>query len=288
MEIVDAQIHTWQRNPTYPWHPAPHRVGAMSYDEALNEMDAVGIGSALIATISDYNEVRSDGLVDYYNGYMEEAVERHPDRFAGAALLDGRLPEIDDLVAAYRDRPGILGLRARFREDDLGALRDGSNARYFEAAARHAMPIFLGIAGFLGDVGAVARDHPDTSFIIDHFGLPQPPRAIDSPPFRRLPDLLALARFPNVAVKFSGAPTLSAEPYPYLDLWPSLGQVVEAFGSERLMWASDFTRLAPEHSYADALNLVALTDQLSPAQKADLLGGTVRRILDWPAGPGAT
>ena len=55
--------------------------------------------------------------------------------------------------------------------------------------------------------------------------------------------MLALARFPNVAVKMSGAPSYSSQPYPYKNIHGYLRQIFEAFGPERSFWGTDITRM---------------------------------------------
>ena len=54
------------------------------------------------------------------------------------------------------------------------------------------------------------RRNPDTQIIVDHLGLVQPhvpPKP--SEPWAELPKVLALAKFPHVAMKITGACTLS-------------------------------------------------------------------------------
>jgi predicted TIM-barrel fold metal-dependent hydrolase len=55
--------------------------------------------------------------------------------------------------------------------------------------------------------------------------------------------MLALARFPNVAVKMSGAPSYSSQPYPYRHIHGYLRQIFEAFGPDRSFWGTDITRM---------------------------------------------
>ena len=50
--------------------------------------------------------------------------------------------------------------------------------------------------------------------------------------------MLALARFPNVAVKMPGAPSYSSQPYPYKNIHGYLRQIFEAFGPERSFWGT--------------------------------------------------
>ena len=286
MEIIDAQIHVWEEKPSYPWTPRHRKIGAdaMPYQWALAAMRAVGVDAAVLHTAEDYHEVLPNGHLRHYHDYSWDAIAAHPDRFSAIALLDHRLPDLDERVRAIRARPGMVALRVVVREADVPALREGAFNKLFAAAERHALPLFVYLSGSLPEAVPIARGHPDLQLIIDHFGLLQPPlRVPDSPPWKRLPDLLALAAYPNVAVKFSGAPALSQEEFPFSDVWPQLHQVIRAFGTERLLWGSDFTRCAPDHSYAEALFYILHTDQLSAAEKEAILGRTARRVLRWPA-----
>jgi L-fuconolactonase len=57
------------------------------------------------------------------------------------------------------------------------------------------------ITGSLPLANGVAERHPELTLIIDHLGLRQPTMdKAESPPFKSLPDLLDLAKFPNVAM----------------------------------------------------------------------------------------
>jgi predicted TIM-barrel fold metal-dependent hydrolase len=100
----------------------------------------------------------------------------------------------------------------------------------------------------------------------------------------QLGQLYELARYPNLAVKWCHAPgLLSDEEYPYRDLQPLLRQAIEAFGAERIMWASDYTVARDQNgnTWAECLYYVLESDQLTWAEKAWLLGGAVRRALNW-------
>ena len=153
---------------------------------------------------------------------------------------------------------------------------------YFAAAARHGVPLMIFVSGRPAAAAKIARAHPDLNLIIDHLGLKQPPRMVpDAEPFQQLPDLLALAQFPHVSVKLTGMPALSREAYPYDDLWPHYARLIDAFGIERLIWGSDITRVAELVNYADALGYVKYAAPFSASDKAKLLGGNLRRILNW-------
>ncbi len=290
MEIIDAQFHE-----PAPWLPWPHDESSrvtLSVEMTLAQMDAAGVDAALLTSSRPE--------------YMAQAIRLHPDRFACLAEWSPDAPDIEDLLANTRSEPGMLGIRlleAGWPPENIERLRAGHFNRFFAAAQRHEVPVAIMASGAIADVGPVARAFPDLTLVLDHFGHRQPPfqeRAV--PPLKYVDELVELAQFPNVSVKFSGAPTLSHEPFPYRDLWPNLHRIIDAFGPSRLMWGSDITRItalfrcpavSPEdirmprqypgkHSYADAVHFLLHTNEVSETEKEQLFAQTIRRIFRWP------
>jgi predicted TIM-barrel fold metal-dependent hydrolase len=96
-----------------------------------------------------------------------------------------------------------------------------------------------------------------------------------------LPDLLALARRSNVAVKASALPAYSSEPYPYRGLHGHLRRVFDAFGPRRTFWGTDLTRLPC--SYRQAITM--FTEELPWLSAHDqewVMGRAVLEWLGWP------
>jgi predicted TIM-barrel fold metal-dependent hydrolase len=60
-------------------------------------------------------------------------------------------------------------------------------------------------------------------------------------------------------------------------------KLVDAFGADRLMWGSDFTRCKSLHTYRDSVNFFTFTDHLSDTEKEVMGAGAFRRWLGWPA-----
>ena len=125
--------------------------------------------------------------------------------------------------------------------------------------------------------------------VIDHLGLHQPMAPpVPAAPFADLDNLLALAAHDNVVVKISGACTLSHEPFPYNDLWAPLGRILDAFGIDRCLWGTDWTRAVALLTYREGVDAFRATDRLSPGERAALMGGTLQRVYGWsPASKGA-
>jgi predicted TIM-barrel fold metal-dependent hydrolase len=108
------------------------------------------------------------------------------------------------------------------------------------------------------------------------------PAAAPPQPFADLPKLLALAAHDNVAVKISGACTLSREPFPYRDIWNPLRRVFDAFGFDRCMWGTDWTRAVNVLTYKQGVDAFRVTDRLSDAERSALMGGTLQQqIYNW-------
>jgi predicted TIM-barrel fold metal-dependent hydrolase len=55
--------------------------------------------------------------------------------------------------------------------------------------------------------------------------------------------LLALAKYPNVAVKAAGQAGYAEDEYPFRSLHWHLHRCFDAFGPERIFWGTDITRM---------------------------------------------
>ena len=86
-------------------------------------------------------------------------------------------------------------------------------------------------------------------------------------------------------MKVTGACTLSHAPFPYDDLWDALARVFDAFGLDRCMWGTDWTRAMEIINYAQGVEPFRMTDRLSPDERETLMGGSLQRIYDWSPRP---
>ena len=113
----------------------------------------------------------------------------------------------------------------------------------FRCRRQHGLPVNLLCWGILDKGLPHIQRHRDTVIVIDHLGLLQPARPPVPADVRAdLPKLLALAQYENVRVKISGACTMSHQPFPYDDIWEPVLRVIDAFGLDRCMWGTDWTR----------------------------------------------
>jgi L-fuconolactonase len=202
-----------------------------------------------------------------------------PQRFRVVTPVDPADPKIDDVVAGWAATKGAVGIRIMLRE---GTSTDPGLNRAFAAAARHSLPVNFLCWGRLEQGTALLARNPDTVVVIDHLGLLQPSRApAPAGAWDDLPKVLALAAYDNVRIKISGACTLSREPYPYDDIWPPVLRVIEAFGLDRCMWGTDWTRTSGVLTYQQGVAPFRNPARLSPSDKAKLMGGTLEKVYNW-------
>ena len=234
MRIVDAQIHLWGSG--LPSNLAHRQVTAFTAEEAVGLMDEAGVDAAVIHPPSwDPNSTR----------LAFEAVRDYPGRFAimGSFPLDR--PEGRSLVDGWRSQPGMLGLRYTFLEHpQRGWLEDGTLEWLWAAAERADVPIAMLATDSLAQIGRIAERHPGLRLTIDHLGGRGGNTTLkDAAAMEHIPELLKLARHPNVAVKATGAPGYSSGPYPFASIHPYLRQIYDAFGPERTFWGTDITKM---------------------------------------------
>jgi L-fuconolactonase len=206
----------------------------------------------------------------------------HPSRFRLIKPVDPTDPGVADTIADWAATDGTVAIRLMMRGDVSTDAADPGINRVLAAAARHALPVNLMCTGRLEQAGLLAARNPGTRLVIDHLGLPQPhePPA-PAEPFADLPKLLALAAHDNITVKISGACTLSHEPFPYNDLWDPLCRIFDAFGFDRCMWGTDWTRAVALLTYEQGVEAFRVTDRLSDSDRAVLMGETLRRVYSW-------
>lgn len=271
---IDCQVHCYQRNHAErPWLGFLTGPDEVTGDDMVAAMDAVGVAGAIL--ISPFS------LYGYDAGYALEVYDRHPGRFGLVRPFDPQSASIADDVAQWTATPGVVGCRVMLGAGEYEPNHPGLNA-IFAAASRANVPVNVMAAGKLPLLRELARRNPDTAVIIDHLGLAQP---FEPPPpaepFADLPNVLSLAELDNVTIKISGAGTLSHQPFPYPDIWEPLDRIFDAYGLERCMWGTDWTRAVKLLTYEQGVEAFRASDRLSDADRAVLMGGTLSRVYNW-------
>ncbi len=283
MLTIDVQVHAYERDhPGRPWAGVLHGPAEVTGDDMVAAMDAVGVDGALL--VSPFSMYRYDA------SYALEVYAAHPGRFGLIKPVDPNDPGVADIVADWAATQGTVGVRIMLNRE--GVSTDPADAginRVLAAAARHSLPVNLMATGRLEQARQLAARNPNTSVVIDHLGLQQPFEPPPPPePFADLPKVLSLAAHGNITIKVSGACTLSHQPFPYNDIWDPLARIFDAFGFDRCMWGTDWTRATALLTYQQGVEAFRVTDRLSDSDRAALLGGSLQRIYKWSPSQAAT
>jgi predicted TIM-barrel fold metal-dependent hydrolase len=230
-------------------------------------MDEAGIDAAII------HPPRWDPAA---NELAVEAAREHPQRLAVLGNFPLDRPESRGLIDGWLSRPGMLGLRFALNQPhERSWPTDGTMDWLWPAAERAGVPVALQAASFMPVVGRVAERYPGLKLIVDHLGRVSGTQ--DGAAFANLDELLALARFPNVAVKATGAPSYSSQPYPHANIHAYLRRIYDAFGPRRVFWGTDITRMPC--SWRQCVTL--FTEELAwlTGEDRELVMG--RAVCDW-------
>jgi uncharacterized protein len=215
------------------------------------------------------------------------AAARHPERLAGAFLIDPRMP---DAGARVERAFGELGLRAAclFPAMHHVPVDDARAEVVFEAAARHGRAVFVhcgllsvGVRRKLGlpsrfdlrkgdplAVAAVAVRYPSVPVVIPHFGAGL---------FREA--LMAAAAAPNVVLDTSSSNGWTAF-YPGLELRDVFARALDCVGPERLLFGTDssFFPRGWQRPVFEAQREILDDLGLDPKTQASIFSGTFARV----------
>jgi L-fuconolactonase len=278
--VVDAHQHVWDLTAAeYPWLSADLAAINRNFDQpdVQPELDRLGVRATVLVQAADNVE-------DTENMFR---VAAENDQIAGVVVW---LPLTDvdrceRLLDAWRERP-VVGVRHLVHTDPdrRWMLRDDVQPGLALLAERGlTFDVCAETTQLLAQVPAVATSHPRLRLVIDHLAKPST-AAGNWQPWADL--LAAAAAFPTVSAKLSGLNTVAGPGSDATAFQPYVDHALAVFGSERVMFGSDWPfALTAADSYTQVYRaLVATLGELSEGERADVLGGTARRVygLDLP------
>jgi len=272
MLLVDAQVHVWAAHSAErPW-PADgfartHRPVPLGPEELLAEMDAAGVGRAVLVPPSWEGD---------YNDLALKAAREHPDRFAvmGRIRLDD--PANAALLPGWKEQPGMLGARITFLvREHRKWLAEGVCDWFWPAAEAAGVPLMVLPPDQIAAIDRVAERHPGLRMVIDHLAMTSSRR--DAEAFAAVTDVLPLARHANVAVKASALPCYTTESYPFPGIRDHIQAVYDAFGPDRMFWGTDLSRLPCSYTQA----ITHFTQELPFLSESDKERVMGQALCDW-------
>ncbi len=261
MKIIDTHCHAAQ-----VWYEP--------LESLLFQMDQNQVEQAILIQI--FNE--------YDNMYNLECVQRHPDRLSLVVLVDVKRPtavaELERLV-----EQGAKGVRMRANWRSPGAdplalwraaLRLGVPVSCMGASKDFAAPAFVELVQAL----------PELTIIIEHLGSSSQPDGEVSPfPLRQ--QVFDRARFPNLYIKVPGFGEFCPRAIPVNADFPFerdnlqlLDRAYAAFGSDRMLWGSDYSPVSNREGYRNALHYPLDYFKAQHPEACDaIFGGTAARVF---------
>jgi predicted TIM-barrel fold metal-dependent hydrolase len=275
--LVDAQIHLWKApSADWQWVPGmkPQMPEPFTIEKLIPLMDEAGVDRIVVVPPSWPGDRNDYGL---------EAARRYPSRFGIMGRIPLRNPKSAALLPAWRNQPGMLGIRVTFLGKDAAMLTDGSADWFWPAAEKAGLPVMF-LAHEQGPYFArIAERHPGLQLIIDHMGLTLSVDAVREGKFDGpISHTLSLAKFPNVSVKLSSTPTYSHQQYPYRDMTPHIKRLFEAYGPRRCYWGTDITNAFDKATYRQRITHFTETlDFLTEDDKDWVMGRGILARLKW-------
>ena len=283
-DLVDAHVHVWTPD-TAAWPlaagstKADMQPASFTAEELLATCRPHGVSRVVLIQMSFYG---TD------NRYMLDCIHRHAPAFSGVAIIDHEKEGVKAGMKALKDR-GVRGFRLyASRENAEGWAGSAGMKAMWECGAEENLAMcLLADPDALPAIAAQVARFPRTPVVIDHFARLGMKGRLDSPETGTdLQRLVQLGDHEQVHVKVSAFYALGAKKPPYDDLAPMIRTLVNAYGSKRLMWATDCPYQldkgpgGEEHSYAASLSLVRdRLDFLSHGERLDLLRNTARRVF---------
>jgi L-fuconolactonase len=270
--LIDAHQHVWRIGENDCVWPTPD-LKAIHRDFGLDDLKAAGASVGLSGSVliqSQPSDRDTDWLLDL--------AAAEPLVLAVVGWTDLAAPDAPDRIAVLAQRPKLRGLRPMLQnlEDDSWILQP-SLAPAIEAMIDHGLSFdALVRPRHLPHLLTFARRWPGLSIVVDHGAKPAVAAgALD--PWRA--DIAALATEANVFCKLSGLLTEAQPGQSPTALAPYVAHLVQAFGSSRLMWGSDWPVLDLAGDYAAWRMLAqALSGLSAPDDLAALFGETARRF----------
>jgi len=282
VRIVDSHVHFWDPEVLhYPWLtgvPPLHRaflprdyaaatgqipIGRMVFVEANCRADEAGREVEFVERLVRA-EPRLAGIVAFVD--LAQGIGTRGSGLGKTLDALSRSPRVKGMRQNIQGQPAGFCRQPAFVE---GVREVGRRGLVFDLCATHDQ---------LGEVVDLVRDCPDTRFVLDHCGKP----AIRDRGFEMWSaDVTRLAAYENVCCKLSGLLTEAGATWCLEDLVPYAARVVECFGSERVLYGSDWPVLTLAGDYGSWYGFTQrFTQGWSVAERSRFYADNAARVYD--------
>jgi predicted TIM-barrel fold metal-dependent hydrolase len=270
MRILDPHVHVWKHDPAFPFAEGAKVPDRDATPETLlDHMKANGVSRTVIIQVIHYR---------YDNRYLASVLKKYPGTFQGVCRVDPLDPAAPDHLSELTAQ-GFRGVRLSPAGNASGDwFRGPLMPPLWKRCEELKVPMtVLAPITRMPEVAPLLDKLPDLTVVIDHMA----DCPIDQP--AELEKLIALKRYPKLFVKISHTWSISKQPYPWLDAQEYVKRLHQAFGPQRLMWATDWPIVEGHSTYDRALSVVRDEMKfLNADDKSWILDKTIERV--WPFG----
>jgi L-fuconolactonase len=266
--MIDAHVHVFKHDPEFPFAPGAKPPAEDAPVETLLElMRAHGVARTVLIQVIHYK---------WDNRYLASVLKRYPGMFHGVCRVNPEDPAAPDQLSALVEE-GFRGVRLSPAADATGDWISGPlmPPLWRRCAELKAPMTVLAPVTRLPDLVPLIEANPELTVVIDHMA----DCPLDRPDQLKL--LLDLSRYPRVFVKISDMWVLSKQPYPYADVQAQVKRLLERFGAQRLMWATNWPVSLAQLPYERIIELYRDDFRfLTRQEHEEILSGTAERV--WP------
>lgn len=270
---IDAHHHLWQYTPReYGW--INDQMGVLRRDFLSEDLkpllDRAGIGGAVL--------VQARQTLEETEWMLQQAEEASWIRgVVGWAPI--ATPEFPEMLERLGKKPKLKGLRHLIQDEpDDAFILDPAFNRGMRALRDSGLVYdIMVLVRQLGPTLSFVDTHPDQLFVLDHCAKPVIRKGEREPWAGYMREL---ARRPNLVCKISGLATEADwQQWTPAALEPYWQVALEAFGPERLLFASDWPVSLLATSYQRWVDTVAeWTAPLSTSERDAIWGGNAVRV----------
>ncbi|CAL8481638.1 amidohydrolase [Caballeronia sp. S22] len=293
MQVVDPHIHFWDlKTHHYPWlaNPQTSFVGdarSLKHDYLIGDLLAEAGEIEILKLVHvDANHDPADPVEEtrWLQGIADHEGRGMPNGIvAGADLSADNAAEVLEAHAAFANTRGIrqiLNVHADPLYDYVGRhyMQDSAWRRSFALLQKHGLSFDLQLyPSQMRDAAALAKEHADTQFIVNHAGMFVDRSSVEG--YRAWREgMRMLASCDNVAVKISGL-AMFDHGWTVESLRPYVLETIDTFGTARAMFASNFPVDRLFSSYTKLWNAYAsIVGGASDVEKDALFRRNAERI----------
>lgn len=269
LPLIDTHLHCFagRASQKFPYHQkAPYRPTALATPEhLLSCMDAAGVNYAVVVHPEPYQDDHR---------YLKHCLDIGGGRLKGTILLFSDRPGSLEKMPELCQQMDVIAVRVHaYAPDRLPPFGSPELRRLWKMATDLNIAVQLHFEPrYAEGFEPLIKEFSETTVFIDHMGRP----------FQGTPKeharVVKWSRFPNTIMKLSSIPTTRS--YPHRDIQPTICELTNAFGADRMMYGGGFGSDATGDSYRQAFDRArSLLSHLSENEQNLILGGTAKRVM---------